>query len=276
MSPPILAQELIDAIISNFQDSKWDLRNFTLICRQWLHPTRRYLFRDIHLPALAHYHDGRGPPSSGVPYSKRLYSILQESPHLAEYIREVAVYDAKYLSEQDWIRTDKTLPFLLQMLVKLQKIHFHRLDWRDFSSSDPLKQSICSVLGLPTLSTLEISGGGYFIGMNELESFLCHAKYLNRLSITGCATWCRGDSEAGQVLEPLNQTQLVDLQLNCFQFEIFINWLLGPRSVFTVSHVTALDIHGVSDGKVINPLLHAIGGSLKTCRLDAWRYGEST
>ena len=71
------------------------------------------------------------------------------------------------------------------------------------------------------------------------------------------------------MLEPLKKTHLVDLQFDCYGLATFTNWLLGPGSPFTVSHIAKLDICAGGDGEVINPLLHAIGGSLKLCRLHA-------
>jgi hypothetical protein len=258
MSPPTIPQEIIDAIIGEFCHSKSDLRIFSLVCHQWLHPSRRHLFRDIYLLPPRHHHTTT-PSDVLVPYSKRLYRVLQKSPHLVEYIKELDVDDG---GRQDWVATDETLPFLLQMLANLEKIRFHNLNWLDFP--EPLRQSICSVLELPTLSTLEIEIG-HFDGMDDFGRFLCHAKHLTHLSIV-YVTW---GPEPGQVPEPLNQTQLVDLQLKFAGLKIFINWLLGPRSPFTVSHITVLDISGIPPcGEVINPLLHAIGGSLELCRLD--------
>ena len=89
--------------------------------------------------------------------------------------------------------------------------------------------------------------------------------------------------EEGQALEaePLKQIHLVKLLFKTWSWESFINWLLGPRSPCTVSHIAALDIAGTSSGEAINPLLQAIGGSLRLCRLNALAlgyglYGEST
>ena len=173
-----LPQELIDAIIKNCRENGWDIRNFALVCHQWLHPSRRHLFRHVRLdPPCGRYH--RRP--TDVPYTKRLYSVLLKSPHLVEYIKEVKVYEGQKMRKQDWVSTDETLPLVLRMLVKLEKFQFHRLNWEDFS--EDLQQSICFVLELPTLSTLEIDQG-------LLDgSFLCHAKYLTHLSLTEYVTW---------------------------------------------------------------------------------------
>jgi hypothetical protein len=186
----------------------------------------------------------------------------------AVWYNKLLIYKSGSIAWQDWVSADETLPILLRMLVELQKIRFHRLNWTEFS--EPLKQSICFILELPTLSTLEIEKGDFD------ESFICHAKHLTHLSITGSFV---GGKEGGLVPEtvgPLKKTRLINLQLRLYGLANFITWLLGPRSPFNVSHIITLDISGTPDGKVINPLLHAIGGSLKLCHLDAlmFQYGS--
>ena len=125
--------------------------------------------------------------------SERLYTILQTSPYLVEYIKEVEVYEGQRERQQNWAASDDTLPVLLRMLVNLEKIRLHPLNWEDFSE----------------LSTLEIEDG-HFKGMGEFGSLLCHAKSLTHLSVTNIS-W--GREEAGQVSEPPKKTHLVDLQL---------------------------------------------------------------
>jgi hypothetical protein len=276
MHSPI-SQELIDAIIDNIQDSKWDLRHCALVCHQWLHPSRRHLFKHIVLfPPCGRY--GRRP--SDVPYSKRLHQVLLHSPHIVDYIKEVKVYEGQFIREQDWVSTDPTLPLLFRMLVKLERIQFHRLSWSEFP--EDLRQSICFVLALPTLSILEIEKG-HFNGMGEFKSFLSHAKGLTHLSLTEYVTWnaMHGEMEIkGQVPEPLKQAHLVELHLELYNSSLaqFLDWLISPWSSFTVSRVTTLDIFSDPDGTAINPFLDAVGSSLKLCRLDALQYqpGELT
>src|ERR1700759_5684465 len=93
----------------------------------------------------------------GISFRRTFRFLLQESPHLVEYIKEVQV-------EAGW-STDETLPLLLRMLVKLETIRFYDLDWVDHS--EHIKQSLYFVLELPTLSTLEIDEG-CFNGMDEV------------------------------------------------------------------------------------------------------------
>jgi hypothetical protein len=173
-----------------------------------------------------------------------------------EYIKEVVVHEGK----------DETLPLLLQTLVKLETIKLNYLYWAGLSEN--FKQSVFFVLELPTLSTLEIQDC-HFNGMDEVGSVLCHAKYLTHLFFE-LVSW---GEKARQVSKPPlpKQTPLATLQLD--SFGDFIDWLLGPSSTFTVSHITTLDITGPPDGKAINPLLSAIGGSLELCRFNAGSRG---
>jgi hypothetical protein len=197
-----------------------------------------------------------------------------------DYIKEVKVYEGQFIREQDWVSTDPTLPLLFRMLVKLERIQFHRLSWSEFP--EDLRQSICFVLALPTLSILEIEKG-HFNGMGEFKSFLSHAKGLTHLSLTENVAWNAMHREMeikGQVPEQLKQAHLVELHLELHNSSLaqFLNWLISPWSPFAVSHVTTLDIFSDPDGTAINPFLDAVGSSLKLCRLDALRYqpGELT
>jgi len=70
------------------------------------------------------------------------------------------------MREQDWISTDHALPLLLHMLVKLQKIEFHGLEWTEIS--EDLKQSICLMLELPTLSQIAASTARVNLGVCSL------------------------------------------------------------------------------------------------------------
>jgi hypothetical protein len=265
-----IAAELIDAIIDNFSH-RWDLYSCALVCHEWLSSSRRHLFRHVDLFPPCHRYTRK---SSDVPYSDRLYRVLIDSPNIVDYIKEVKVYEGQVIRS-----TDHTLPVLLRMLVKLEKLQFHRLNWTDFP--EDLKQSICSVLELPTLSILEVEQGR-FNGMGEFTSFLSHAKGLTHLSLTKHVTWSVHDTvePKGQVPEHLKQSHLVNLRLELYNESLaqFTKWLLSPESPFAVSHIATLDISAAVDGTIFNPLLQAIGGSLKRCRFHALQYqsGELT
>src|ERR1700733_12673614 len=123
-----------------------------------------------------------------VPYSKRLDRVLLESPHIAEYIRELQVYDSyegQEFWDQNWIGTDHTLPRLLPKLTNLTRIKFQRLNWDEVLSD--LRRSIYSVLELPSLTYVELEKAT-FVDIEDLKDFrslLCHAKYSTSLSLNG-------------------------------------------------------------------------------------------
>jgi hypothetical protein len=98
-----------------------------------------------------------------------------------DYIKEVKVYEGQFMREQDWISTDHAGPLLLHMLVKLQKIEFHRLEWTEIS--EDLKQSICLMLELPTLSQIAASTAWVNLGVCS------HAKGFTHPSSTGFIHW---------------------------------------------------------------------------------------
>ena len=84
------------------------------------------------------------------------------------------------MREQDWIGKDETFPLLLGKLEKLEKLEFLCLDWEILGSN--LKESLCAVLGLPTMTYLGI-GEARFKNLEDLKAWLHHAKGLTGLSI---------------------------------------------------------------------------------------------
>ena len=96
-----VAQELVDKIIDNLKDCHWTLRICSLVCWSWVPTCQRHLFRRIRLLPPCDRHCKR---PSDVPYSKRLYEVLLRSPHLANYIQALYIYEGQPMREQDWIR----------------------------------------------------------------------------------------------------------------------------------------------------------------------------
>jgi hypothetical protein len=210
-----------------------------------------------------------------VPYSKRLDRVLLESPHIAEYIRELQVYESQEFEDQNWIGTDHTLPRLLPKLTNLTRIKFQRLKWDDVPSD--LRRSIYSVLELPSLTYVELEKATFFDidDLKDLRSLLCHAKYSTSLSLNGIIVLPyefskhKGEdedpeAEAEEQGLHLRLSNLVSLSLSMDRQAAIVDWLIGPRSPWDVSHLPTLQILDsyLSDTDATNRLLQAIGSSL--------------
>ena len=263
-----LAQELIDIIIYNLHDSPSDLHECSLVCRSWLPACQRHLFRCIILGPKPYFH-----LRSDLSSSERLYQALLGSPHLANYIKGLKVYEGLAVREQDWIAEDQTLPLVLRMLGKLEMIELRCLPWSDLTLYS--KQSLCRVFQLPSMRFVEIERDS-FDKMEDFLSLLDHARGLTGLSFYDTKQkhylLAQGgeDDQDEQRLYLHMPRYLSDLRLALYDNTTFINWLLGHRSHSkNVSHIHTLHmliIHQTC-GNAINQLLRAIGSSLKHFRL---------
>jgi hypothetical protein len=271
-----LAQELIDLILDNLHEYRWDVhvRHCSLVCRAWLHKCRSLLFRrTVLLPPLKCH---AGYPRSTIPYNNKLYPTLLNSPHIVDYIKELKVYEGQCEKRQDWIKEDKTLPLLLRVLSKLERIEFRRLEWDTLPVE--LKNSVFSVLELPTLASLEIQIG-HFAGVDDFADFLNHARSLTGLTLNNVSTWVDGSNHKREELaveepafqDPLQQSRhLVDLRITS-SWQNMLAWFLGPQSPFALSHIHTLHI-ACNSGGTVNTLLRRIGASLERLELNMSAY----
>jgi hypothetical protein len=268
-----LAPELIDLILDNLESS-WHVRSCSLVCHAWLHKCRTLLFRRTVLYPPRKW--PLGYPSSAVPYNE-LYPALLNSPHIADCIKELRVYEGQRGKSQAWVKEDKTLPLLLRMLSKLERIEFKRLEWDTLPVE--LKDSVCSVLELPTLASLEIQIG-HFAGMDDFAGFLSHARTLTGLSLYSTSTGVEGSDSKLEELAvegpafqdlPQQSRHLVDLRIASSWQNEFVTWFLGRQSPFALSHIHTLHIACESPGTV-NTLLCRIGASLERLELDTSVY----
>ncbi|KIM75061.1 hypothetical protein PILCRDRAFT_13876 [Piloderma croceum F 1598] len=265
-----LPQELVDIIIRDFHDDPYSLHRCSLVCRSWLPTSHRHFFYRVVLSPPNHPYNRR---PEAVPYSMRLYRVLLNSPHIANYIRELKVYEGERLKDQDWIETDQTLPLVLRKLTKLVKMEFRCLRWYPLSLD--LRRSISSAFELPSLTTVEIDYG-LFPNIDDFSNLLSRTKGLARLSLTdirfhSTEPLAHEDREAvdEERSASCRQRHLTDLHLEIFYYSVFVDWLLEARSPLDVTHIHTLDImkHYKPDTNAINRLLRAIGSSLKHLQL---------
>ena len=255
-----LSQELVDIIIDMFDDCPEDLHNCSLVCRSWVHSSRRHLFRRVRW-ALS-------------PHGNRHRHLLS-SPHISTYIQEVDVHHGHD-------SPGSLLPLALDMLSNLTKIKLDGLDWSVLPQN--IQQSIYRVLELPSITSFAIEQCQFY-SMDDLGGLLSHAKGLTCLSITEITLIrydplqppTHGDTELGEAYSNHRQMPLLDFHFKNSPWGYFqvVDWLLGPRSPLEVSHVRALHVrHGMEDAHTVNKLLYAIGSSLRHLELKKPYWGE--
>ncbi|KAF8529955.1 hypothetical protein JB92DRAFT_3106352 [Gautieria morchelliformis] len=242
-----LPEELIDAI-TEILHNNYDgdgLLACSLVCRSWLPSSQRLLCRWV---ALALDRDD----------CKLLARSLLSSPHLSDYIRELKVYWHEFL---DPFRTSMIYEYrdidqslhaaVLRKLSKLQRIELYKLDWSLMKGDLP--QSLRWVLMLPSVTflTLDITGDE-----SGPVDFFQHP--LTR----------EDQGENDESRPALERRHLSHLHLclgsagNC---DAYVDWFLGPRSHFDVSHIQTLRVDRLRevDEQALNHLLRTIGTSLK-------------
>jgi F-box-like len=143
-----LPPELIDAIMDNFHEDhdRDGLLACSLVCRSWVSPSQRHLFRRV---TLALNGDD----------CQRLDRALLSSPHLAGHIRELKVHlrgvngwTTRVLAHR--VIDQSLAATVLFKLNKLQSIELRKLDWCLMTVD--LRQSLQWVLLRPSIKFLTL------------------------------------------------------------------------------------------------------------------------
>ncbi|KAF8494028.1 hypothetical protein JB92DRAFT_2997329 [Gautieria morchelliformis] len=226
-----LPRELIDAITDNLHEDHGALLACSLVCRSWLLSSQRHLFRRV---TFALDEDD----------CEQLSQVLLDSPHLPNYIRELEVRvraDQCGTTERAIVYRppDQSLSAAaLRKLSELQSIQLCNLEMGKLTVD--LCQSLRWILLLPSLTSLT------------------HCIELLQDLLT------RGDQEDD---EPWERSYLSHLNLELAMegnLDLYVDWFLGPRSPFEISHIQNLrvDLLKDKDEKALNRLLRTIGSSL--------------
>ncbi|KAF8508005.1 hypothetical protein JB92DRAFT_3121338 [Gautieria morchelliformis] len=248
-----LPRELIDTV-TDILYNDYDIDGLlacSLVCRSWLPSSQRLLFRQVAFP-----------PDRGD--SEELAQTLISSPHLADYVIELKVYwDEFWRWQREYYRVqvhgdiDQSFAAaVLRKLSKLQRIELYQLDWSILTVD--LRQSLRWVLMLPSVTFLTLN-----ITHHESDSVDFFQHPLTQEDEE------ENDDEPKPDLEPRHLSHL-NLGLgfvgNC---HAYVDWFLGPRSRFEVSHIQTLRVDHLreDDERGLNRLLRAIGSSLKHLEL---------
>ncbi len=121
-----LPQELCDAVVDCLtpEDHRPTLLNCTLVNHFFAVRAQKILFRTISLGRPSTLVDIRLNTVSVNRPSHRFLSILNSSPHLAAYVKEVYISDKNhntpYREKRSWIRQDTVLHTILDKLDSLR------------------------------------------------------------------------------------------------------------------------------------------------------------
>jgi hypothetical protein len=111
-SDPQLPKEIIDDIIDYLANDVAALRAFALTGRTFLHRARMHLFACITL---------QGGPAfleRGVTPGRKFLTLVQQSPYLLGYIREVRVLNMNEVWKDDWVGSDLALGFSIGVFLR--------------------------------------------------------------------------------------------------------------------------------------------------------------
>jgi hypothetical protein len=246
---PRLPPELIDRIIDHLHDCPKDLRRCSLVCKACLATSRFHIFYRIQI-----YPSSRSrsfhPHSRGTSYRcLNLYQIIQKSPDIALYIREllfsVGFEGRVMMDEKEWPHLETVLPQLLHSLTALTTFEIEGINWTALSPS--VRMAFRSVFALPSLINVTTTCVD-FARLDHFASIL-HAP-LKRLRVYIEI----GDFEEGgsvRVVDEEDQKQMLPgrqpCRLEClksclaFQSPLLVDWLLGGQSVIDLSTIHTLD-----------------------------------
>ncbi|KAJ6460969.1 hypothetical protein C8R45DRAFT_1108788 [Mycena sanguinolenta] len=178
MPPPILAQELIDAIVDKVPRNK--LTTCSLVAKSFLVPSQQCLFASLSLftaPLRI-----AGPPKGQqiLTAFENAVELFAMSPHLSRYVHSLALCLTPSLQEFGAVESVlRTLPKLRSICFLANAHHGVAFDWQEMPAS--LKFLLKDVIVRPTLRHLSFS---YIAGIPS--SLIVHAaSSLHTLSFFG-------------------------------------------------------------------------------------------
>lgn len=238
MGPPLLAQELLDAIIDHLHDDLPSLKSCSRVSRAFLPSCRSHIFSEITLEP--HRMDKPSDPH----LCRKFNLILDQSPDIATYVRELFIIDGPTFDEgsppvdgrDDWVVIAKqVLLSILRKLLRLKTFKLLAFGTRisDTEQTSTLQPLLYTTFQLPALDSVELVGlrnvpVGFF-GWPEL-------KHLRLSDIT----------VVGDVSSAPNQRAKLDslvIAVNPQAASVFVDPLfLHPTSPLDISNLRELTV----------------------------------
>lgn len=277
-----LPQELVDDILDKLHDEQKTLRSCALVCGAWLPSSRRHLFAKICLKATS--------PQTGlaVPQERceRLYKLLQRTPSIIPYIRELEIcegsplhhYNSHVQGSTTWVTTERSLAALFRMLTHVQRFEFSAISTLYWTLLPPTFQSaLCTLLAQPSLTYLRMHSW-MFPSFAALRDTLAHCKNLRAFALSSTnvsgsdagpelgldAPTRAGDNNDGTGREQQRyRTPLEVLTLDYVTFAHIEQWLLGHPASVDIRYVRELRVAHCYDAEIVKKLLLNVAGSLE-------------
>ncbi|KAJ7772869.1 hypothetical protein DFH07DRAFT_801763 [Mycena maculata] len=182
-----LPQELIDAIIDEFDESLKDesnpptypdrkaLRACALVSRAFVRPSQMKLFSTVNLRAVTSY--GAPPDETYTAFSK----LLSSKPHIGSYVRNLVL---SYRSGRS-----NSVEYILSSLPKLKMLSLHPTrDYAQWRETVPFpahgKDAFLAVFSLASLQRLELRNHQFSDAL-ELDAILSNSLGLKELLLAG-------------------------------------------------------------------------------------------
>ncbi|KAJ7449032.1 hypothetical protein B0H11DRAFT_2079264 [Mycena galericulata] len=261
-----LPQELIDAIIDEFDISLQDkdnptlypdrntLRACALVSRAFVGPSQRQLFSTVTLGANGYY--GAPPDERSRSFSK----ILSSKPHIGSYVKNLIL---SYRSARS-----KSVETILSSLPKLKTLSLDPRHDRKYHQTIPfpvhLRDSFIAAFSLVSLRRLEIRRHD-FTDARDLDSILSNSLGLEEL----CLINVRFTDNSSQALRIGSDSPRVSLRsLGLFAMQTAD--MKAVMNTFTAVDVTHL--RSISSDGFFEPLLHLNAPSLREliCIRSTW------
>jgi hypothetical protein len=230
-----LPLELIERIIDFFHDSRKDLYHCALVCKAWLAPSRYHLFYSICICP--------DPSKRWVPCFWQydlLYETLQQSPHIAHYVREFRFLSVSQMADPNW-PLPKQIASLLQSFTNLRKLTLCSIFWETLSLD--MKEALREALARPSLTQLYLERVIFSATEDLAELIYPHLKRLQAW-ILWASNFRIVPFEGTNVMVEGRQPcrlELIEIFMHT-HFVPFVEWLLGTQLVFDISNLRDLDV----------------------------------
>ncbi|KAJ7187897.1 hypothetical protein C8R46DRAFT_1053001 [Mycena filopes] len=158
-------------------DDRATLLSCSLVSQGWVHSSQSHLFSNIHL-RFTPFWQLKYPGVTGI-LSHRLNSVLNESPHLARYIRALKIENDRF-GPSCWVNSEPSLPQLLSKLSGLRSLVLSTMYWEGLL--EDRRQSLRALLRSSTLNSVRLIRCSTFL---QFAGLVSSASSLKRLSVYG-------------------------------------------------------------------------------------------
>lgn len=135
-------QELIDYIVDFIYNDPQSLCTTRLISRSWNISARVHFFRELDLliprrtlPIIPYFESTPKLQDPGVHKFTNILNILNTSPDMASFVREVIIGNTNGLSVVKWKIYDPLLSSIMEQLKRVNTIYVREVNWSQLSPS---------------------------------------------------------------------------------------------------------------------------------------------